>query len=83
VVSRCIADEVILVPIHKKAGTIDLIYTMNQVGGRIWELIDGERSIEDITDLIVEEFAVETENAAADLIAFLRELERVGAVRVV
>ena len=48
VVSRKIADEVILVPIRKNVGDLESIYTLDEVGARIWELIDGIRSLADI-----------------------------------
>ena len=41
IVSRRIADEVILVPIRKKLGEVECLYTLNEAGARIWKLIDG------------------------------------------
>jgi hypothetical protein len=81
IVSRKIADEFILVPIRQKAGDLDNIYTMNEVGSRIWELIDGEKPVEAIRDAIVEEFEVESAAAEADLMDFLQHLQNIGAVR--
>jgi hypothetical protein len=81
VVSRKIADEFILVPIRQKASDVDSIYTMNEVAGRIWELIDGEKRVEEVRDVIVEEFEVSLEEAEADLVDLLQQLEKVGAVK--
>jgi len=81
IISRKIAGEFILVPIKQKAGDIDSIYNMNEIAGRIWELIDGEKRLKDIRDVIVEEFEVSSEEAEADLIEFLQQLEKIGAVR--
>ena len=53
IVSRRIADEVILVPIRRRLGEVECLYTLNEVGARIWELIDGTRRVEEIRDLIV------------------------------
>ena len=83
IVSRKIADECILVPIRQKAEELDSIYTLNDVAARIWELVDGERSVEEMRDLIVEDFEVEAEEAETDLVEFLQQLETVGAVRIV
>ena len=83
IVSRKIADEFILVPIRPKAGDLESIYTMNEVASRIWELLDGEERVEGIRDAIVEEFEVSPEEAEADLVEFLQQLEQVGAVRAV
>ena len=81
IVSRKIADEFILVPIRQKAGDVDNIYTMNEVATRIWELIDGQKPVEEIRNAIVEEFEVESAEAEADLMDFLQHLQNVGAVR--
>ena len=81
IVSRKIADEFILVPIRQKAGDLDSIYTMNEVATRIWELIDGQKPVEEIRDTMVEEFEVEPAAAEADLMDFLQHLQNVGAVR--
>ena len=56
---------------------------MNEVAGRIWELIDGEKRVADIRDVLIEEFEVSAEEAEADLVELLQQLEEFGAVRVV
>jgi hypothetical protein len=81
IASRKIAEEFILVPIRQKAEDVDSIYTVNEVGGRIWELIDGKTSVREIKDVIIDEFEVSNEKAEKDLIEFLQQLEQVGAVR--
>ncbi len=32
---------------------VECLYTLNEAGARIWELIDGTRRVEEIRDLIV------------------------------
>ena len=81
IVSRKIADEFILVPIRRKAGDLDSIYTMNDVAGRIWELIDEKKRLEEIRDAIVEEFETTPEEAETDLLEFIEQLNKLGAVR--
>jgi len=80
-VSRKIADELILVPVRQNVADLESIYTMNDVGARIWELIDGQRRGEEIRDVIVEEFEVNADEAEADLEEFLQMLEKAGAVK--
>ena len=79
-VFRRIADEVILLPIRKNLGDLESIFTLNEVGARVWELLDGRRSVGEIRDLVVAEFEVTPEIAAADLLELLRHLEEIGAV---
>lgn len=79
-VFRKIADEVILVPIRNKVGDLQSIYTLNEVGARIWELIDGERELAKIKEILLEEFSVDVPRVEEDLKAFVQKLERIGAV---
>lgn len=80
-VSRKIAGKFVLVPIRQKAEDVESIYNMNEVAGRIWDLIDGKRRLEEIRDMIVEEFEVTTEKAEADLVEFVEQLEGIEAVK--
>lgn len=81
VVFRKIAEEFILVPISHQAGDVDSIFTLNKIGGRIWELIDGENNVDEIRNIIVEEFEVSSEVAGADITEFLKRLGDIGAVK--
>ncbi len=83
IVSRRIADEVILVPIRQKLGEVDCIYTLNEAAAHIWQLIDGERSLKTVRDAIVLEFQVSETEAHEDLIALIDQLEEIGAIRTV
>ena len=55
---------------------------LNPVGGRIWSLIDGTRSIAQIAETVTAEFEVAGEAAAADVKEFVAELARLGALEV-
>ncbi|MEW6348653.1 MAG: PqqD family protein [Thermodesulfobacteriota bacterium] len=80
-VSREIMGEIILVPIRRIAGEIDGIYSLNEVAARIWNLIDGERSVEEISKVIVEEYEVSPEEAFRDTVELCRQLVALGAAR--
>ncbi len=81
IVSRRIADEVILVPIRHKVGEIDCLYALNEVGARIWELIDGDRSLKELRNAIVEEFEVSETEAQEDLTVLIEQLKEIGAIQ--
>lgn len=81
IVSRAIAGEVILVPIRKSADEVNGVYTLNEVGARIWELLDGVRTVDEVRSCILEEFEVTPVEAEQDLVAFLMQLQKVGAVQ--
>jgi hypothetical protein len=80
-VHRQIVDEVILLPIAQNFGDLESIFTLNEVGARIWELLDGQRSVGEITTRIVDEYAVNLDAAGRDVEDFLHQLERIGAVK--
>jgi len=81
IVYRKIADEFIMVPIVHEIGDLNSIYTLNEVGALVWELIDGTRSIKDIKDIILQEYEVTSEQADADIKEFIAALEEISAVR--
>ena len=69
VVGRIVDGEAVLVlPEQGK------VKVLNQVGGRIWELADGSRTVEEIAGIICQEFKVEEATAQEDTLAFAAEL---------
>jgi hypothetical protein len=82
-VARKIAGEMVLVPIRQSVGDLASIYTLNEVGARIWEFIDGAMTTEQVRDKLVAEYEVTPEQAEADLLEFLSQLEQINAVSLV
>ncbi|MFC1948009.1 PqqD family protein [Chloroflexota bacterium] len=80
IVTREVAGEMVLVPILKGVSDLAEIYTMDKVGARIWELIDGVVTVEQITNIITTQYRVTQEQAEADILEFLAELEEVNAI---
>jgi hypothetical protein len=74
-----VVDELLLVP-HESEGVLDSSFVMNEVAGRIWTLIDGQRQVHEISAIITDEFEVSQEMAEADLTRFLKQLEHIGVV---
>lgn len=81
VVSRKIADEVILVPIRKNVGDLESIYTFDEVGARIWELIDGKRKLAEIKDILLSEFDVAEVTLVTDMQNFISQVEGIGGIK--
>ena len=67
VVFRKVGDEFILVPIRQNVGDLDSIYTINEPGARIWELVDGKTKVKEIKERILGEFEVTSDEAERDL----------------
>lgn len=81
IVFREVAGETLLVPIRTKAGNVDYIYSLNEVGTFILSLLDGAHSVREIVEEVVREFEVSPEQAEADLIKLVEQLVEVEAVR--
>ena len=79
-VFRDIEGEMILVPIRRRTADLESIYTLNETGSRIWELIDGQHTLREIRDIIAQEYEVTPEEAEADLAEFMAYLEEIEAV---
>ena len=66
---RVIEGEAVILSMETK-----VLRGLNPVGSRIWELIDGRRSVEEIAGVIVEEFDVAPQEAAQDVRGFVQGL---------
>jgi hypothetical protein len=80
-VTREIAGETIIVPIKGRVGDLDSIYTLNEVGTMIWQLIDGQKSIGQIVQAVRQTYDVEPEEVKKDTADFLHSLEQAGLIR--
>ncbi|MFC1851991.1 PqqD family protein [candidate division CSSED10-310 bacterium] len=55
-------------------------YTLNDVGARIWELLDGEKNIDLITTTLNDEFDAPPETMLLDILELMDQLEKEGLV---
>jgi hypothetical protein len=69
VINRLIDGEMVLV--HPAQG---MVRVLNQVGARLWELVDGQRSVEEIAATIAAEYPVSRDRAKSDALAFCADL---------
>ena len=67
--SRVLNGEAVLIDPDR-----NVVRMLNPVGSRIWELADGTRTIEQIADVLVEEFEVEPLQAHQSVAKFVDEL---------
>jgi len=57
------------------------VKVLNEVGARIWELVDGTLTIAEIAELLTQEFEVDIQKAQNDAVIFLLQLEQKGVVK--
>ena len=82
-VFRRIEDETILVPIKDNVGDMGSIYSLNEIGAFIWEHLDGDRRLNTIMELILDEYDVSTNQAELDVNEFIVDLVDIDAVDLV
>lgn len=79
-VTRVINEEIVLVPVKRKAVDLDRFFVLNQTGRVIWELIDGQRNLDQIKQSLIEEFEVSESKTEADLTKFIQELKEIEGI---
>jgi hypothetical protein len=79
-VPRNIAGEHILVPIKRQQGEQDHLFVLNPVGGFIWEQLSEAAPVRAVCHKVAEAFTISSEQATADVMTFLDELESTGAI---
>ncbi len=65
--------------LHLKTG---IYHGLNEIGARIWTLIQEPKSVKDIQRILLEEYEVEVERCDRDLIALLKDLLAAGLIEV-
>ncbi|MBP7962814.1 MAG: PqqD family protein [Caldilineaceae bacterium] len=69
VIGQRMEEEAVIVT--AASGTVKVL---NDVGARIWELADGQRTVADMAAIIATEYTVTPAQALADTLAFVDEL---------
>jgi len=59
-----------------------IYYSLQEVGARVWNLMQNPVPVESIRDTIMEEYAVEEKRCVADLLSLLGKLREEGLVEV-
>lgn len=80
VVTRNVAGETIIVPVSNGVGNLEAIFTLNEVGGAIWQLLDGRTATEAVAAVIAREYDVDEAEARQDVSEFLGILKSKGLV---
>jgi Coenzyme PQQ synthesis protein D (PqqD) len=80
-VSREIAGETLAVPVRKGIGDLDSVYTFNELGARLWLMLEQGRTTEELADWVRANYEVSAEQAFADVARFVAELREERLVR--
>lgn len=71
---RTIENETVIMMLTNQLEDGEIVNTLNKTATRIWELIDGRNSEEDIIQKIINEYAIEAKRARAEVKKFLNIL---------
>ncbi|WPD24690.1 MAG: PqqD family protein [Candidatus Electrothrix scaldis] len=71
-----IAGEKLLVPIGSQVMDMNGLVTLNETAACVWELLAEERTLDDLTAAVAEEFDVDSQRARADVQTFIDEITR-------
>lgn len=71
---REVAGEIIVIPVGHTALNFNGMICLNAVSAQIWSGLQAEKTRDEILELILGEFEVSREEAAADLDSFLLKL---------
>ena len=73
--STRLGDEIVILGLRDS-----VYYGLSDVGARIWDLIQTRRTLGEIVSLLVDEYDVSREEAAAGVDQLIKELETRGLV---
>jgi hypothetical protein len=76
IVTRKTGNEYVLVPVTDNIADMDSVYTLNETGAFIWELIDGKRNIGELIAELISEYEISPEEAREDVFEFIEDLKK-------
>jgi len=76
IVTRKTGNEYVLVPVANNIADMNSVYTLNETGAFIWELIDGEKNVEDLIQAVISEYNIDRETATADVLTFIDNMSK-------
>ncbi len=79
-VQRLIAEECLLIPLHRRLTDANSIYVLNGTGAAVWQRLDGGRSLGEIRRDLLAEYDVSTEQLDRDLHELITDLLSIQAI---
>jgi hypothetical protein len=84
-VERQIDTEFILMPILKSSDEINCLYTLNEPASKVWKMIDGKKTWDDIRDKLNKEFLENYDTSEKEIEKefniFLKDLKEIKAIK--
>ena len=80
VVSRRVSGETLIVPVRGKVGDLASIYSFNDVGSLVWQLLEIPRDVSELMSAVEREYDVDPQQVEQDVSKFLDDMLSVGLV---
>jgi len=80
VVSRRVSGETLIVPVRGKVGDLASIYSFNDVGSVVWQLLEIPRDVSELVSAVEREYDVDPQQVGQDVSKFLDDMLSVGLV---
>ena len=77
-VRREIAGDVILVPVGKTALEYNGLFTLNELGGFLWDRLEAAQDEQDLLRAVLAQYDVSETEALEDIREFLTQLTQMG-----
>lgn len=75
---RAFPDETLLIPVASGAANLDAIYVLNETAVRVWALLDGRTTEEQIASVIADEYDAPLTEVRNDVASLLNDLAEGG-----
>ena len=72
---QAVGDEAVLINLNTGS-----YYTLNEIGALFWDMLNGQRSISDCAQLVVQEYEVDLAVVEADLLELAVDFQREGLI---
>ena len=77
-VTRRIGDDTIVVPLASGVGDLNSVYTLNELGAAIWQMVRAGLAVPEIVAAVCRNHDVSAETATQDILDLIAELRDAG-----
>jgi len=74
VIVRCIAGEILLIPVRSQLADMQKIFSLNTVAEFIWQQLDGKQSLKKIQEEVTANFEVTEKQVITDVQEYIKQL---------
>jgi hypothetical protein len=75
-VVRKTGNEYVIIPVSNNIADMDSVFTINETGAFLWEMIDGEKNVEEMINALVSEYEIDYQTALNDVSEFLEQMRK-------